>query len=40
MSWKDLLNEVKKEQEMQFVVVRNPRVILTINTMDDLLEEI
>jgi hypothetical protein len=29
MSGKELLNEVKKEQEMQFVVVRKPRVILT-----------
>jgi hypothetical protein len=29
MSGKALLHEVKKEKEMQFVVVRNPRVILT-----------
>jgi hypothetical protein len=29
MSGKELLNEVKKEKEMQFVVVRKPRVILT-----------
>jgi hypothetical protein len=40
MSGKELLNEVKKEQDMQFVVVRNPRVILTSTTVDDLPEEI
>jgi hypothetical protein len=40
MSGKELLNEVKKEQEMQFVVVRNPRVILTNTSMDDLPVEI
>jgi hypothetical protein len=40
MSRKELLKEVKKEQEMQFVVVRKPRFILTSNLMDDLLEEV
>jgi hypothetical protein len=40
MSGKELLNEVKKEQEMQFVVVRNPRVILTSTYVDDLPVEI
>jgi hypothetical protein len=40
MSWKELLNEVKKEQEMQFVVVRKPWVILINTSMDDLPEEI
>jgi hypothetical protein len=40
MSGKELLNEVKKKQEMQFVVVRNPRVVLTNTSMDDLPEEI
>jgi hypothetical protein len=40
MSGKELLNEVKKEQEMQFVVVRNPRVILTSTYVDDLPIEI
>jgi hypothetical protein len=29
MSGKEILNEVKKENEMQFVVARKPRVILT-----------
>jgi hypothetical protein len=34
MSGKELLNEVKKENEMQLVVVRKPRVILTITSME------
>jgi hypothetical protein len=34
MSGKELLNEVKKEQEMQFTIVRKPRVILTSNSME------
>ena len=40
MSGKELLDEVKKDEEMQFVVVRNPRVILTSTSIDDLPEEI
>jgi hypothetical protein len=40
MSRKELLKEVKKEQEMQFVVVRKPRVILTSTSMDDFPEEV
>ena len=36
MSGKYLLNEFKKEKEMQFVVVRNPRVILTNTSMEEL----
>jgi hypothetical protein len=40
MSGKELLSEFKKEQEMQFVVVRNPKVILTSTSMQDLPEEI
>ena len=40
MSGKELLSEVKKEWEMQFVVVRKPRVVLTSNSMDDLPEEV
>jgi len=40
MSGKELFNEFNKEQDMQFVVVRKPRVILTNTTMDDLPEEI
>jgi hypothetical protein len=40
MSGKELLNEVKKEQEMQFSIVRKPRVILTNTYVEDLPEEI
>jgi hypothetical protein len=40
MSGKELLKEVKKEKEMQFVVVRKPRVILTSTLMDDFPEEV
>jgi hypothetical protein len=39
MSGKELLKEVKKEKEMQFVVVRKPGVILTTTSMDDFPEE-
>jgi hypothetical protein len=34
MSGKELLNEVKKEKEVQFVVVRKPRFILTSTSME------
>jgi hypothetical protein len=40
MSGKEFLKEAKKGQEMQFVVVRKPRVFLTSTTMDDLPEEV
>jgi hypothetical protein len=40
MIGKELLDEVNKDEEMQFVVVRKPRVILTSTSIDDLLEEI
>jgi hypothetical protein len=40
MSGKELLKEVKKGQDMQFVMVRKPRVILTSNSMDDFPEEV
>jgi hypothetical protein len=40
MSEKELLKEVKKGQEMHFVVVRKPRVVLKSTSMDDLPEEI
>jgi hypothetical protein len=40
MSGKELLNEVKKEHEMQFIVVRNLRVILTSTSVYDLPIEI
>jgi hypothetical protein len=35
MSGKDLLIEVKKEREMQFSMIRNPRFILTCTYMGD-----
>jgi hypothetical protein len=35
MSGKELLKEVKEEHEMQFVVVRKPKAILTSTSMDD-----
>jgi hypothetical protein len=38
MRGKELLKEVKKEQDMQFIVVRKPIVILTSTSMDDFLE--
>jgi hypothetical protein len=40
MSKKELLKEVKKGQEMQFVVERKPRFVLTSTLMDDLPKEI
>ena len=40
MSGKELLKEIKKDQEMQFIVVRKPRVILFNTFVDDLPEEI
>ena len=39
MSGKELLSEVKKEHEMQFVVVRKPRLILTITSTEYFPEE-
>jgi len=40
MSGKELLNEVKKEKQMQFFVVRKPRVILKNTSVEDLHIEI
>jgi hypothetical protein len=40
MNGKELLKEIKKHQEMKFVVVRKMRVILSNMSVDDLLEEI
>jgi hypothetical protein len=39
MSGKELLREVRKGQEMQFVVMRKPRVVLTSTSMDDFLRK-
>jgi hypothetical protein len=40
MSGKELLKEVKKNEDTQFIMVRNPRIVLTSTRVDDLLEEI
>jgi hypothetical protein len=40
MSGKELLSEVKRGREMQFVVVRKPKVFLTSTSMDDFPEEV
>jgi hypothetical protein len=40
MSGKEPFDEFKKDEEMKFVVMRKPRVILTSTSIDDLLEEI
>ena len=40
MSGNELLNEVKKEQEMQFAIIRKPRVILTSTSLEYFLEEV
>jgi hypothetical protein len=40
MSGKELLNEVKKKEDTQFIVVKKPRIVLTSTRVDDLPEEI
>jgi hypothetical protein len=40
MTGKELLTEVKKKEEPQFIVVRKPRIVLTSTRVDDLLEEV
>jgi hypothetical protein len=40
MSGKELLKEVKKKEDPQFIVVRKPRIVLTSTRVDDLPEEI
>jgi hypothetical protein len=40
MSGKELLTEVKKKEEPQFIVVRKPKIVLTSTRVDDLLEEV
>jgi hypothetical protein len=36
MSGKELLNEVKKKEDTQFIVVRKPKIVLTSTGIDDL----
>jgi hypothetical protein len=40
MSGKELLTELEKDEDPQFLVVRKPRVVLTSTRVDDLPEEI
>jgi hypothetical protein len=40
MSGKEILTEVKKKEEPQFIVFRKPRIVLTITRVDDLPEEV
>jgi hypothetical protein len=40
ISGKELLTEVKKKEDPQFIVVRKPNIVLTSTRVDDLLEEI
>ena len=40
MSGKELLKEVKKKEDTQFIVVRKPRIVLTSTRVDDVPEEI
>ena len=40
ISGKELLKEVKKKKDTQFIVVRKPRIVLTSTRVDDLPEEI
>jgi hypothetical protein len=40
MSGKELLNEVKKKEDTQFIVVKKPKIVLTSTRINDLPEEI
>jgi hypothetical protein len=40
MSGKELLTEVKKKEEPQFIVVKKPKIVLTSTRVDDLSEEV
>jgi hypothetical protein len=40
MSGKELIKEVKKKEDTQFIVVRKPRIVLTSTRVDDLPEKI
>jgi hypothetical protein len=40
MSGKELLTEVKKKEEQEFIVVRKPKIVLTNTRIDDLPEEV
>jgi hypothetical protein len=40
MSGKEIITEVKKKEDPQFIVVRKPKIVLTSTRVDDLPEEI
>ena len=40
MSGKELLDEVKKKEDTQFIVVRKPTIVLTSTRIDDLPKDI
>ena len=40
MSGKEILIEVKKKEESQFIVVRKPKIVLTSTRMNDLPKEV
>jgi hypothetical protein len=40
MSEKELLTEIKKKEEPQFIMVRKPKIVLTSTRVDDLPEEV
>ena len=40
MSGKELLDEVKKKEDTQFIVLRRPKIVLTSTRIDDLPDEI
>jgi hypothetical protein len=40
MSGKEILNEVKKKEDTQFIVIKKPKIVLTSTRVDDLPEEI
>ena len=40
MTWKELLQEVKKEDELHFALVGKPKVILTSTNLDDFPTEV
>jgi hypothetical protein len=40
MSGKEHIKEVKKKEDMQFILVRKPRIVLNNTRIDDLQEEI
>jgi hypothetical protein len=37
---RNVLTEVKKKEELQFIVVKRPKIVLTSTRVDDLSEEV